>query len=337
MPDPGRRPKAIALMSGGLDSTLAAKIVQDHGVEVVGLHLVSPFGCREDVEKSARQIGVPLLYRDKGEAYLDLLENPRYGYGRHMNPCIDCRIFMFQIADVVRQDAAADFIVTGEVLGQRPMSQQRQALALIDRQSPLERLVLRPLSAQRFPATIPEEKGWVDRNRLLHIAGRGRKEQMDLAEQHGIVDYPSPAGGCLLTEARFSSRLKDFFAHDGKGITGELRMARSSLLRVGRHFRLSPETKIVVGRSEPENRELEKLWAGVGGVFLRPHGFEGPSVVVVGPFTDEARHLAGAMIVRYSKPGTGGTRHVAFRTSTGDETFPVETTVSEDELDRLRL
>ena len=270
-----KKRKAIALMSGGLDSTLAAKLVKDQGIDVVGLHLLSPFGCREEVAKSASSIGIPLLIKAKGESYLDLVENPRYGYGKNMNPCIDCRIFMFTLADVVMRDEGADFIVTGEVLGQRPMSQQRHAMELIDRKSPpsLDRLIVRPLSAHCFETTLPEEMGWIDREKFLSIAGRSRKEQMALATKLDLRDYSTPGGGCLLTESGFSSRLRDFFKHPTFTNTGE-RMAQSELLRVGRHFRLSETTKLIVGRNQQENEELTAHWREANGAFFYPSNFD---------------------------------------------------------------
>lgn len=328
--------KAIALLSGGLDSTLAAKIVKDQGVEVVGLHLLSPFGCKEDVEKTARNIGISLIVKEKGESYLDLVENPRYGYGKNMNPCIDCRIFMFQLADVVRQDQGADFIVTGEVLGQRPMSQQRHSMEIIDRQSPMEGLILRPLSAHCFPPTIPEEKGWVNREALFQISGRGRKDQIELAKKFGIEEYSAPGGGCLLTEAGFSSRLKDFFGH--KEYAGsEDRLAQAQMLRLGRHFRKSDDLKIIIGRNQKENEELKKLWKAAQGSFFVPSNFDGPVAVTFGEPTDEARQLVGEIIARYGKSSGLEEMKIDFETSAGCGTYSVTRRVGEDVLETMRL
>lgn len=334
---PRRKARAIALMSGGLDSTLAAKLVKDQGVDVIGLHLVSPFGCREDVAKSAALIGVPLRFRDKGEAYLDLLENPRYGYGRNMNPCIDCRIFMFQLADVVRQDEGADFIVTGEVLGQRPMSQQRHALELIDKRSPLDGLIVRPLSAHCFAPSVPEERGWVDREKLLGISGRSRKEQFALAEKLGIQDYSTPSGGCLLTEAGFSARLQDFFKNPTYRNSDE-RMAQSELLRFGRHFRLSPTVKVQLGRDERENLEMAKLFKRANAVHFRPENFDGPSAVVFGAFGEDERQIVGAMIARYSRYKDLPEKRIAVEPPEGSPgSFVVARTIDDEALGQYRI
>ncbi len=328
-----KRPKAIALMSGGLDSTLAAKIVADQGVEVVGLHLVSPLGCRESVQKNADAAGVRVLFRDKGEAYLDLVKNPRFGYGSQMNPCIDCRIFMFQLADVVRQDEGADFIVTGEVVGQRPMSQVRRSLDLIDRNLPFEGLVLRPLSAKYLTKTIPEEKGWVNREQMYRIGGRSRGAQFAIAKKLGITDYEAPGGGCLLTEGSFTGRLKDFFKHDTE--TGPVRLAQTALLRLGRHFRFSEALKVIVGRNEVENYEMEALWPKTGGTFFLPRGFSGPMSLAIGPVTAEDRAEIGRLIVRYSK-GAEPFR-IEEKTATETSFFEAKEAMEEERVNRLRI
>ncbi len=328
-----KRPKAIALMSGGLDSTLAAKIVADQGVEVLGLHLLSPFGCRSSVQKNADAAGVRVLFKEKGEAYLDLVKNPRFGYGSQMNPCIDCRIFMFQLADVVRQEEGADFIITGEVLGQRPMSQQRRSMELIDRNSPFEGLVLRPLSAHLFPETVPETKGWVKRELLFHIGGRGRKAQIKLAAKLGITDYEAPGGGCLLTEGSFTGRIKDFFAHDP--VNEPTRVAQSSLLRLGRHFRLHAGLKVIVGRNESENHEIVALWPTTGGTLFEPRGFSGPASLALGLVSLEERGQIGTLIVRYSK-GSAPFR-LEQRRAELSEIFEVREAMEEERVDRLRI
>ncbi len=328
--------KAIALMSGGLDSTLAAKVVRDQGVEVVGLHLVSPFGCREEVKKSADAIGIRLLFKEKGAAYLDLVENPRFGYGKNLNPCIDCRIFMFQLADVVRQEEKADFIVTGEVLGQRPMSQQRHSMELIDRNSPTTGIILRPLSAQCFPPTIPEEKGWVNRDELFKISGRGRRPQMELAETLGLKDYSAPGGGCLLTETAFSSRLKDFFDHPTHQDETE-RLTQSEMLRLGRHFRLHPNLKVIIGRNQEENMALEKLWPKSGGTFLSPFNFDGPVAVSFGEASQVDFEQIGKIIARYGKSQSLAEKKIQLKCGSENTNFHVLEPVTDAYLESVRL
>lgn len=330
------RPKAIALISGGLDSLLAAKLVQDQGVEVIGLHLLSPFGCREEVERVAASIGMKLLVKEKGEAYLDLVESPRYGYGRNMNPCVDCRIFMFQLADVVRQEEGADFIVTGEVLGQRPMSQQRHAMNLIDKNSPEDARVLRPLSAKLFEPSYAEQMGWVKREALLRLNGRSRKEQIALAEKWGLKYFSNPAGGCLLTDAQFSRRLKDFFAHKAYS-SSEERLSQSQMLRLGRHFRFSDESKAIVARNDAENKQLRNLWEKTSGIFFAPKNFEGPVAVFFGTVSEDSKKQVGRLIGRYGKSKLLEEFEIEMEETGGVSTFQVQSRTTDEELEMYRL
>ncbi len=322
---------AIALMSGGLDSTLAAKMVLDQGVRVTGLHLASPFGCLNDVRKNAETIGVPLIIKDKGEAYLDLVKSPKYGYGKNMNPCVDCRVFMFQLGEKILEEEKAQFLITGEVLGQRPMSQTRSSINIIDSDSQMEGRVLRPLCAQLFKPTLAEQEGWVDRSQFMRINGRGRKEQIALAEKWGIGNFEAPGGGCLLTEAHFSDRLRDFFRHDDK----TARLERSALLRYGRHYRLSEKVRLIVGRNEEENRVLEASWEKVQGSFFKPKSFGGAVAVAFGDLGIEERTLVGRMLVRYGKGGDGGT--VELRSQEGVSTFEVAGPIEEAKLIEMRI
>jgi tRNA-uridine 2-sulfurtransferase len=323
-------------MSGGLDSSLAAKIILEMGVDVVGLHLSSPFACREKVESMAERLGIPLIVREKGEAYLDLIQNPRYGYGRSFNPCIDCRIFMFQLADIVRQEQNADFIVSGEVLGQRPMSQVRRSIQKIDAETELNDRVLRPLSAHSFAPTMAEREGWVERDKLFRITGRGRKEQLSLAEKYGIKDFPNPAGGCLLTETSFSGKIRDFFSHDSKAGT-EGRMEHAALLRVGRHFRISDRQKIIVGRNHEDNVAIEKAWHSLGGNLLVPENFEGPAALALGPMDETFRTLAGNMLTRYANKRGDVSPKVSLRNAIETSSFIAGDGIEEEELRKYRL
>ena len=289
--------RTIGLLSGGLDSALAAKLLKDQGLDVVGLHLESPTSCRSDVREVAGDLGIPLEVRPKGEAYLKLLRHPRWGYGKNMNPCLDCRIFMLGVAHQVMDECGARFVFTGVVVGQRPMSQQRQALIMIDRHAELEGWVLRPLSARLLAETEPERQGWVDRSRLLGIYGRGRRDQLRLAAEYGLRHYQSPGGGCLLTEPSFAGRLADLFEHTPEASTGVDDVA---LLRVGRHIRVTRELKIVLGRNEEENRSLsgfvsERRW------LVEPDGFKGPSALICGPQDESSLGHAMAWIARYAK------------------------------------
>ncbi len=329
--------KAIALLSGGLDSLLAAKIVKDAGIDVIGLHLLSPFGCREDVKKVAETVGIPLIIKDKGEAYLELVKKPKYGYGSAMNPCIDCRIYMFQMAEIVMEDEGAQFIITGEVLGQRPMSQQRTSIDLIDRKSGIEDRILRPLSAHLFEPSLPEREGWIDRKSLFAMSGRTRKEQLALVEKYGITAYSAPGGGCLLTETSFSSRLKDFYTHEHHENADE-RMVQSELLRFGRHFRISEKTKVIVARNQQENGELESRWNRARGVLFVPVENNGPSAILLGSFGETEKSLVGELIARYSKgKGASQNTEIHFETKSMSGNFVVTQPMSEERLEAYRL
>lgn len=336
-PNYNPRRKAIALMSGGLDSSLAAKVVAELGVEVIGLHLTSPFACREKVQEMADKLGIALIVKDKGEAYLDLIQNPRHGYGRSMNPCIDCRIFMFQLADVVRLENNADFIISGEVIGQRPMSQIRKNMTKIDADAKMNDLVLRPLSAHSFAPTVPEREGWVAREKLFKITGRGRTQQLALAKRYGIEDFPSPGGGCLLTESSFGGKVKDFFSHDSApGTRG--RMEHAALLRVGRHFRVSPEQKVIVGRHHEDNQAIEAAWKSIGGNLMMPHNFDGPAALALGNMDDAFQEIVGRMLVRYSgKKFSESEPRVRMQNTEGESFFIAGSAIEEEQLGKYRL
>ena len=289
--------KCVALISGGMDSTLAAKLMLEQGIEVQGLFLSMSWGCCEKAKAvaSAQQLGIPLMILSVGDAYLDVIRAPKYGYGSGMNPCVDCRIYMFRIAKRYMEEIGAGFVVTGEVLGQRPMSQMRRPLEIIEAESDLEGLLLRPLSAQLLEPTLPELLGVVDRARLLRIAGRSRQEQIAMVTGAGLTEYSTPAGGCLLTDEHFAKKAKDLFAHEQRPTTKDM-----ELLTVGRHFRIGPRTKIILGRNELENLLLGGH-AEPGYTCLRPK-FAGPSALVVGEWSDEAWELAVRLILQHTKP-----------------------------------
>jgi hypothetical protein len=244
--------------------------------------------------KVAQQLGIDFMVVKMTKEYIGVIRDPKYGYGSGMNPCVDCRIYMFRIAKRYMEEIGASFVVTGEVLGQRPMSQMRRPLGLIEAESGLEGLLLRPLSAQLLEPTLPELLGIVDRNRLLRVAGRSRHEQMALAQAEGISGYSTPAGGCLLTDEHFANKAKDLFAHEERPTTKDM-----ELLTVGRHFRVGPRTKIILGRNELENLLLEGH-AQSGYTCLRPM-FAGPASLVVGECPEETKHLAVRLIIQHTK------------------------------------
>ncbi len=287
--------KALALLSGGLDSILAVKLILNQGIDVIALNFVTPFHIskKNHVEKIARGFNVPLKTIKLGKDYLRMIRNPKHGYGKHMNPCIDCRIFMLKKAKAYVKKIGASFIITGEVLNERPMTQTKQALELIEKESGLKGKILRPLSAKLLPKTEAEKKGWVDRERLLDIKGRGRKRQIELAKKFNIKDYPSPAGGCLLTYKEFARKLRDLFEHKKR-----VGMNDIDLLKIGRHFRFG-RNKIIVGRNEDENEQLLKLKENDDYYFEVP-GFGSPITILQGQKTKEAIKRAASLTVRYS-------------------------------------
>lgn len=286
--------KGIALFSGGLDSILAFKVIAEQGIEVLGITFETPFFGAAKARETAKRIGLPLDVVDITSEHLQMLRAPRYGFGRNMNPCIDCHTLMLQVAGRRMEGAGADFIFTGEVLGERPMSQGKQSLYIVAKNSGYADRILRPLSAKLLPETEPERSGKVDRSRLCDIQGRGRKRQMEMAVHYGITAYPPPAGGCLLTDPIFSRRLRDLF-HRNPG--HEIR--EIELLKVARHFRLDEKTKAVVGRNAGENETIERL-AREGDALIRIDAFPGPTVLVPGGGDEGTRLLAARLCARYS-------------------------------------
>jgi len=299
MAEERKRPKAVVMLSGGLDSSLALAIIKSLGVETIALSLKTPFcnfdcgagACAGDVSDIARRNNVRWIAKELGDEYIAMVRNPKYGRGSGMNPCIDCRIMMFKEGKKVMEEIGADFLVTGEVLGQRPMSQNLKAMKIIEEESGLSGKILRPLSAKLLQPTEAEKKGLVDRNKLLDISGRSRKVQMELAKQLGIGRYPNPAGGCILTEKAYSRRLKDLFDHKR-----EVGYRDVQLLRVGRHFRLSDESKLIVGRNMVENNEI-MLLAAEDEVLLAVKDYVGPTCLMQGSGNED---IAASICARYS-------------------------------------
>jgi tRNA-specific 2-thiouridylase len=307
--------KTIVLLSGGLDSALAARLIQGFGIEIVALNFKTPFclcdkktshGCIDTAKTVAENLGISLNVMNISEEFFKVLKNPKYGYGSNMNPCIDCRIIKFKKAKAFMQELGADFILTGEVLGQRPMSQHRKALSIIEKESGLEGLVLRPLSAQLLPETIPEKRGWVDRNKLLALSGRSRKAQFDLAHNLGIKDYACPAGGCLLTDPEFAKRIKDLMQHE------ELGLNNVELLKLGRHFRLSENTKLVVGRNERENARILELAKESDALFL-PLKLAGPTALATGALDVNLIRTCSRIVCRYCDLNGNINADIAYR------------------------
>ncbi|HPQ81482.1 MAG TPA: tRNA 4-thiouridine(8) synthase ThiI [bacterium] len=270
--------RALSLLSGGLDSLLAVKVLQEQGIEVTGLTFTSPFFGAENARRGADQLGIELVVCDITKEMVSLVKNPPHGYGKGMNPCIDCHSLMVKKAGEFMERDGFDFIATGEVLGERPMSQNIQSLSTVARDSGYAGYLLRPLSAKLLEPTKPEREGKVDREKLLAIEGRSRKPQMALATKYGITSYLQPAGGCLLTDPAFSARLRDLLKHDPSATPEDIR-----LLRMGRHFRLASGAKAIVGRDEKDNRRIEEA-AREGDCLVVSDITPGPVVLLTAPF-----------------------------------------------------
>ncbi len=328
-PAPARpRPvKAVALLSGGLDSTLAVRMLREQGVEVHAINFNTGFcltdharkirktddmkKLRNEALRAGADLDVEVEIIDISKEYLEILTKPKHGYGSGANPCIDCRIFMLQKAREVMEEIGADFVATGEVLGQRPMSQMRPTLDLIERASGLKGKLLRPLSAQQLPPTEAERQGLVDREQLGDLRGRTRTGQMTLAEKFKITDYPQPAGGCcFLTDENYAKKFHDFMAHwDGKR---ELKLEDFLILKVGRHFRLGPGLRCIVGRFEGENTFLSYYAAGHW--LLTTPDVPGPTTWVDGDAGEAGLMQLARITVRYSDcPPESATRVTARR------------------------
>ncbi len=295
-------PKAVALFSGGLDSTLAILVILKQGIKVTAITFLNHFGCEisdksscsNDPFSSAKKFGFEAKLSHLSEKFLQIVKNPKYGYGKNMNPCIDCRILMLKEAKEFMRITGADFMITGEVMGQRPMSQRKNSFPMIDKQAMLKGLVLRPLSAKLLDITIPEQEGIVNRDALYDFSGRSRKPQMALAREFGLTDYPAPAGGCMLTEPNYSFRLKELLAYNKNPGFNDI-----NLLRIGRHFRFSPDYKIIVGRNKKENEMLLSL-ANSDDYILHVEGYGSPVTLIEGRASGTALVVAASLCARYS-------------------------------------
>jgi tRNA-uridine 2-sulfurtransferase len=331
-------PKAVALLSGGLDSTLAVTLMLEQGFDVLALNFISPFctcsprhegGCHRATQV-AQSLGVEIRVFSKGMDYMRLVENPRFGRGRGMNPCLDCRIYTLQKAREIMVETGASFVVTGEVLGQRPMSQHRAALNLVEKESGLQGRLLRPLSAHMLKPTVAEQSGLVDREKLLAIHGRSRKEQLNLAKMHRTEIFSCPAGGCLLTDPVIARRLKDLFLRHP-----DWNMEDAKLTTFGRHFRVSATLKAVVGRDEAENMRLMHI--GGTGPRLELPDHPGPLVLLRGVPTPEDRTNLGKLIRYFAKKVKDETVMLRFQQNGQCEEWSTNLIATEEELDAWRI
>ena len=347
--------KAIAMISGGLDSTLAVAMIRAQGVQVKAINFYTGFcitetqrrkGGRQDgtvpeneVLKAAADLDVDIEYVDiSGDEYLKMLLSPRYGYGANANPCVDCRIFMMRKAKEIMEAEGADFIFTGEVLGQRPKSQRRDTLWVIEREAGLKGRLVRPLSARLLPPSIPEQEGILDRARLGDINGRGRTRQIAMAREMGLQEWPQPAGGCcFLTDESFSKKFFDILGQ--REVAGEPRTIDKDdvvLLTTGRHFRLSPTAKLMVGRTEVENGTLQTYADGYDRLMATRH--TGPIGLVDGTPTWEERQLAASIIARYGKGKDEPAVEIEWRDADGAvELISVAPLADEARLEAMRI
>lgn len=293
--------KALALFSGGLDSTLAIKLVQQQGIEVIALNFVSHFfgGRNEKADNMAKQLGMRLDYIDFSELHTELVKNPPSGRGKNMNPCIDCHALMFEKAGELLKEYNADFLISGEVLGQRPMSQNFSSMNRVKKLSgkDLGELIVRPLSAKLLPITKPEELGWIDREQLMNINGRSRKPQIELAERWGLVEYPSPGGGCLLTEPNYSKRLKVL---EADGFLEDRYSYLFHLTKRGRFFRLDKGKYLFVGREKEDNLKLSE-YKRYGNLYIAGVDTPGPAIIGYGDLNEDQINLAKELFSRYSQ------------------------------------
>lgn len=288
--------RAISLFSGGLDSQLAVMLIKNQGIEILGVNFVTPFfGASPDTIQAAQDLGIELVTMDISDEYIPgVLRNPIYGYGKNLNPCIDCHGFMLRKAGDYMGQVDASFLITGEVVGQRPMSQNKSALNAVDKISGYRGFIVRPLSGKLLPPSEPELRGWISREALLDINGRGRNMQMELAEKFGIKDYPSPAGGCLLTEQNFARRLKRVLDRNLEAGAAEM-----EILKLGRHFIVGEDKLLVVGRNQSENRKIE-INAWPNDLLMKAADRPGPlGLLRYGDYDEELVKYAAAIVARY--------------------------------------
>jgi len=296
-----RKAHAISLFSGGLDSCLAVLLMLRQNIRVTALTFATHFGCdpadrsscSHDPYPTAEKFGFEVKLMHLGQEFVDIVAKPKFGYGRNMNPCVDCRILMLSTAREYMEMVGADFVITGEVVGQRPFSQMRDKMNLTMREAGLKGRLLRPLSAKLLEPTIPEIEGLVDREQLEDISGRSRHRQMELAQQYGLEDYPSPAGGCLLTDPDYSRKLKDLLDHQSAVTFSDL-----NLLRAGRHFRFSPQTKIIVGRNKTDNEKIMSC-ADAGDMICEAVDTGSPITLVRGETSENVLAAACSLTARY--------------------------------------
>lgn len=334
-----KRGHGIALFSGGLDSALAILLLLRQDIEVTALSFMNHFGCDltdksscgHDPYPVADKFGFTVKMVHLADKFVQIVKEPKYGHGKNMNPCIDCRILMLREAKQFMEIVGADFIFTGEVVGQRPMSQRKPQLNIVARDADLKGKLLRPLSAKLLPPTEAEIAGIVDRDKLEAISGRSRKRQIELAKEYGLEDYPNPASGCLLTDQSYSNRLRDFLSY-----SEHLNFDDLNLMKVGRHFRLSPDTRLIVGRNEEENNKIEKYRHKADWLF-EALGTGSPVTLLKGPLNETNIKAAAEVTARYCRKRDDGQIEISYYQSEDQSRKIVVSPAKETELEKIRL
>jgi len=296
MTSSSKKVRALGLSSGGLDSILSALILRNQGIEVEWITFETPFFSSVKACQAAHKTKIPITVKNITKTYIKMLENPPCGYGKYMNPCLDCHALMFRLAGTIMKNKGFNFVFSGEVLGQRPFSQTKSSLRYVEKHSGIDGYILRPLSAKRLPLTIPEKEGLVNRELLLDISGRSRKPQIKLAEKFGITEYPNPAGGCLLADKGYSDRLRDLFEHQNTYTEKELH-----LLKYGRHLRLDNNTKLIIGRTKQDNEKIIKYHNPSRDTVIKVKNFPGPIVLVPQKADKDIIIKAASICAGYSK------------------------------------
>jgi len=323
--------KALGLFSGGLDSSLAAKIIQKQGIDVEGVCFISPFFNAKKAEIAAHNLRIPLHIIDISTDLIVLLQSPLYGFGKGANPCIDCHILMVKKAGSLTKKIDASFLISGEILGQRPKSQNRWALDIVEEKSGWKDYLLRPLTAKNLPPTLPEREGWVKRENLLGIKGRTRRIQLEMARSLEIKSFPIPAGGCLLTDPIFSKKIKHLLGG------GKLSLNEIELLKLGRHFLLKKGAKLIVGRNKIENTMILQL-AIEGDIYLQVVDYPGPiGLLRKMNNDDEIIFLAASITARYSDAPHARTKVEYFKLPLKEKRYIKVIPVEDEKLETLRI
>jgi tRNA-specific 2-thiouridylase len=312
------------LCSGGLDSILSALVLKQQQIDVTWVSFVTPFFSSKSAERASKMTQIPLIIADITDDYMQMMKAPKAGFGKNMNPCMDCHALMFAKAGELLEKKGFDFLFSGEVVGQRPKSQTKNSLRYVEKHSGFDGRILRPLSAKRLPETRVEKSGLVDREQLLDITGRSRKAQMQLAKQFGIKDYPAPAGGCLLTDIGFSNRLKELMR-----VQSTVEKRELYYLKNGRHFRLDNQSKVIAGRSKHDNAHLLNHYDPKKDLLIRHARMAGPDVILTGRHTDKNIQTAAMICASYTRAEKDESSLVNITGNDRQQTLSVQTVQAE--------